>query len=127
MVKSIATLKNEVQENLVQKISQVTTERYLAISKCCQIAREANIKIDDDNEPSKVGKQYADMVMKKLNLGQTKDIMLPLQGSSLWHELAKHNKERHRHVEKKKANVTEYNAQNDTEYNAQNFIANWMS
>ena len=53
--------------------------------------------------------------MKKLNLGQTKDIMLPLQGPSLWHEWAKHNKERHRHVEKKKANVTEYNAQKDKE------------
>ena len=72
MVKSIATLKNEVQENLVKKISQVTTEKYLAISKCCQIACEANIKIDEENEPSKVGKQYADMVMKKLNLVKQK-------------------------------------------------------
>ena len=40
------------------------------------------------------------MVMKKVN-GQTKDKMLPLQGPSLWHKWAKHDKERHRHEKKK--------------------------
>ena len=115
MVKSIATLKKEVQNNLVEKISQVATEKHLAISKCCQIARDANIKIDEDNEDSKAGKRYADMVMEKINLDQTKDKMLPLQGQSLWHKWAKHDKERYRHAENKKTNVTDYNAQQDDE------------
>ena len=113
MVKSIATLKKEVQENIVKKISQVTTENHLSISKCCQIAHDVNIKIDEDNEDSKAGKQHADMIMKKVN-GQAKNKILPLQGPSLWHKWAKHDKERHRH-EKKETNVTDYNAQQDDE------------
>ena len=112
-LKSIATLKKEVQGYIVKKISQVTPESYLPISKCCQIARDVNIKIDEDNEASKAGKQYADMVMKKV-IGQTKNKMLPLQSPSLWHKWAKHDKERHRH-EKKETNVTDYNAQQDDE------------
>ena len=113
MVRSIAALKKEVQENIAKKISQVTTDKHLPISKCCQLARDANIKIDEDNEASKAGKQYADMVMKKVN-GQTKDKMLPLQSPSLWHKWAKHDKERHRH-EKIETTVTDYNTQKDDE------------
>ena len=113
MVRSIYKLKMDVQESIAERISQVTTDKHLPISKCCQLARDANIKIDEDNEASKAGKQYADMVMKKVN-GQTKDKMLPLQSPSLWHKWAKHDKERHRH-EKKETNVTDYNTQQDDE------------
>ena len=113
MVRSIAALKKEVQDSIAKKISQVTTDKHLPISKCCQLARDANIKIDEDNEASKAGKQYADMVMKKVN-GQTKDKMLPLQSPSLWHKWAKHDKERHRH-EKIETTVTDYNTQKDDE------------
>ena len=113
-VKSIATLKKEVRESLVNKISQVTAEKYLAISNCCQIAREANIKIDEDGKYSKIGKSHADMVMKEIKLGQTKDKMLPLQGPSLWQKWAKHHKEKYRHAEKK-VDVNDYNEKQDKE------------
>ena len=61
-----------------------------------------------------MGRQYADMVMKKVEEGQVKDKMLLLQGPLLWHKWAKHEKERYCHSNEK-INPTEYNAQQDYE------------
>ena len=106
---------NQIRKNLVKQISQVKEEKYLAISNCGPIAHISNISIDEYNEDSLVGKLYAESVMKEINWGGTKYKMLPLQGPSLWHKWAKHDKERHRHADRNNINVTEYNTQQDDE------------
>ena len=127
--KNTATLAEEIQEVLVKKLNSAKSEDFKSVADCYLIARETGICVDEDIESSKIGKQYAETVMEKVQLvdvNEVKDKMLPLQGPSLWHQWAKHDKEQYRHVERKAANVTgketsfaEKQAISITEYNEQ--------
>ena len=127
--KTTATLTKEIQEVLVKKLNIAKPQDFKPVADCYLIARETGICVDEDIESSKIGKQYAETVMEKVQLvdvNEVKDKMLPLQGPSLWHQWAKHDKERYRHVERKSATVTgketsfaEKQAISITEYNEQ--------
>ena len=128
--KNTATLAEEIQEVLVKKLNSAKSEDFKSVADCYLIARETGICVDEDKKSSKIGKQYAETVMDKVqsvHFSELKDKMLPLQGPSLWHQWAKHDKERYRHVERKSANVigkpatsfAEKQAISITEYNQQ--------
>ena len=112
--KNWSTIKKEIQERLAERLSNAKPEHFKAISDCYHIAKETGIKIDEDHNDSNIGRKYADMVMNKIysvKYNEVKDKMLPLQGPPLWHHWAKHDKEHHRHIERKGASVAVYNEQ----------------
>ena len=111
--KNTATLTAEIQQVLVEKLNSAKSEDFKSVADCYVIAREAGIAVDEDKKDSKIGKQYAETVMKKVHsvhFNEVKDTMLPLQGPSLWHQWAKHDKERYRHAERKAASIAEKEA-----------------
>ena len=117
--KNTVTLRTEIHQLLAERLNNATPEHFKAISDYYCFAKEANIKIDEDKEDSKVGKQYAEMVMKKIysvNFNEVKDEMIPLQGPSLWHQWAMLDKEQHRHAKREKTiSITTYNEQKNEE------------
>ena len=117
--KNLAALSKEFQQLLRERLNNTTSEQFKTISQCHQVAKEVGFKVDEDNKDSEKGKRYAEIIMEKVqsvHFNEVKDKMLPLQGPSLWHQWAKSDKERHRHVDRKKeTSVTEYNAQKDRE------------
>ena len=113
---NLHTIKTEIQQALKLKLDSAAFTQFICISDCCQFANKAGINIDESNEESKAGQIYAKMVMEKVHsikFDEIKGKMLPLQGPELWYEWAKLEKERYRHVMRKEATVTEYNAQID--------------
>ena len=120
--KNMATLTTEIQQLLRERIKNAATGDFRRIVDGYLIAKVAEINIDEDNKNSKVGKQYAEMVMEKVHSVQfheVKDKILPLQGPSLWHEWAKKDKERHRHTRKQLTSFTQRQAVSVMEYNAE--------
>ena len=92
----MADLSKELQQLLKERISNTTSKQFETISQCHQAAKEVGIKVDEDNKDSKKGKQFAEIIMQKVqwvysnevqeNSIGVKDKMLPLQGPSLWHQ-----------------------------------------
>ena len=114
--KNTATLKAEIHRLLAERINYATPENFKAISEFQKIAKEVDIKTDEDHEDSKMGRRFAEMVMKKICLVELKDEIIPLQGPSLWHKWAKLDKKQHRHAkEDEKKSVTAYNEEKNKE------------
>ncbi|XP_065894129.1 interferon-induced very large GTPase 1-like isoform X2 [Dysidea avara] len=89
-------VKSEIHKLIVTKLSAANASNFSTISQCATIARNAGIKVDEDNEECQEGQRLAkDMIgeVHTVNLTDAKTEMLPLQGSSLWHKWAKLDKE----------------------------------
>ena len=116
--KNMATIGVKTKQKIVEKLEGVNPENFQSISTCCKFAYEASLKIDEDNKHSKAGKRMAGLVMEQVHSVHYSDVkqkLLPLQGTELWHKWAMHDKERHRHIDRKDTIVSEYNSQKDTE------------
>ena len=89
-------IKSQIQKHISEKISTVKHSQFLAISECAIIAQKIGIEVDEDNTNCKEGHALASNMIKILNSVDSngaKAIMLPLQGSDLWHEWVELNKD----------------------------------
>lgn len=90
--KNVTTIRTEIQQVLVDKLNNAIPEHLKSISDCYKFACENDIKIDEVNVDSKVGKRKAERVMEKI-FSLDKSLSLPLQDTSPWHQMTVHNKE----------------------------------
>ena len=93
--KNLETIKNEIAENLSEKLNSVSGN-LKSIAECSVHARESGILVDENNFASQSGKEHAIEVMKIIHSMPPKEIkhkMLPLQGPDLWHKWAEYDKE----------------------------------
>ena len=116
----MATLRTEIQQLLAERFNNATPGDFKAISDCYHIAQQIGIKIDEDYEDSKVGKQYAEIKVHSVHFNEVKKEMIPLQCPSLWHKWAQHDKEQHRHAKRD-------NTESVTAYNEKKIKKRWKS
>ena len=108
--KSEADIKNSVREQIRKRLTGLQ-QRFKTIEDCAEVARSNGIVVDEDHQGCLQGRALAEDVQKVLTELKTsgKDEVLPLQSRKLWHEWAKHDKERHRHINKGNKGVEQYN------------------
>ena len=100
-------INSQIKMLISEKISATNPTQLIAISECAAIAQKIGIRVDEDNRDCKNGHTLASNMIQILNsLPDTgaKAQMLPLQGSALWHEWAKQDKESFQ--KPRKGNVT---------------------
>ena len=108
--KSEADIKNSIREQITKRLSSLR-QQFTTIQDCAEVARSNGIAVDEDDPGCCQGRALANDVRKVLAKLKTsdKDEVLPLQGRKLWHEWARHDKERHRHINKGAKGVEQYN------------------
>ena len=115
--KNDAEIRKEIRSHIIKKLADAT--HLLSLSECAQICRTLNITIDEDDTKCKYCKQLVQgMVMEKIKAYSSttaKSKLLPLQGPSLWHKWAQHDKERNRHIARYKTSIEHYNSLKDSE------------
>ena len=114
----VVNLKNKtsaaIQAQLRQLIShklEVHSYNFTSIADFVDIARKCDIKVDEDNENCMLGKiaaQGMKQVINKVEFTDIKRDFLPLQGPTMWQKWAAHEKEHHRHKERKHLAPMEY-------------------
>ena len=108
--KASAAIESEIRRLISSRVESYS-HKFLSISNCVDIARENDIEIDEDDEACVLGRKAA-LEMKQIIDGvefiKIKDHFLPLQGSEMWQKWAAHEKEHHRHKERRNQSPMEY-------------------
>ena len=109
--KGTADIKTSIREHINMKLAR-SQQGFMKIEDCAEIARANGIDVDEDDPDCVQGRALASEILKALTKLQAndKDTVLPLQSRKLWHEWAKHDKERHRHMKKGAQPIGVYNS-----------------
>ena len=106
-----ATIRNEIRNNITEKLKG--KKHLISLSECDKICRELEINVDEDNVYCSFSKELAQNTVKTITEKspiEAKSILLPLQGPSLWHQWAHHDKEQNRHIVRYKTSIEHYNS-----------------
>ena len=97
--KGTADIKTSIREHINMKLAR-SQQGFRKIEDCAEIARDNGVHVDEDDPDCVQGRELAAKMQEALAKLPTsdKDIVLPLQSRRLWHEWARHDKERHRHI-----------------------------
>ena len=114
--KSAADIKVSVRDQINKKLT-CSQQEFRTIEHCARIARANGIDVDEDDPDCVQGRALASEIQDALAKLPTsdKDTVLPLQSRKLWHEWARHDKERHRHINKGAKRIEQYNSEKDNE------------
>ena len=108
--KASAAIESEIRHLISSKVESYS-QKFVSISNCIEIAHEHNIEIDEDDEDCVLGRKAA-LQMKQIIDGveftKIKNHFLPLQGPEMWQKWAEHEKEHHRHKERRNQSPMEY-------------------
>ena len=113
--KSAADIKASVRDQINKKLS--SQDEFRTIEDCARIARANGINVDEDDPDCVQGRALANEIQDALAKLPTSDknALLPLQGQTLWHKWAMHDKELHRHVHKGNKGIEQYNSQKEND------------
>ena len=112
--------KNEadIREKVRQKINEKFTipeVKLCVLEECTKIAYKCGITTDEDGKDCVKGKELAyqlkDIIYKHSKPEKSAKELLPLQGSQLWHEWSKHDKEQYRQFDRKQESPDVYAAE----------------
>jgi hypothetical protein len=99
------------------KMKLTPEQRFETIYGACvkHISKENNIHIDEDSELCSQGYQLANSVMQIVNefddkQSKLKEVMLPLQGKSMWQVWAEKDKEASRQIQRGNQKIEEYSS-----------------
>ena len=119
--KNAGTIKNEIRCQIRHKLDQHAQHpredpRQLRLTDCAEVARKIGIYVDEDIQECEEGKQLATNLLAEItaldtdpeSTARVKDRMLPLQGPTMWHAWAKHDKEQHRHFYRGSRGIEQY-------------------
>ena len=108
--KASAAIESEIRRLISSRIESYS-HKFVSIGDCIDIAHENDIEIDEDDEECVLGRKAA-LKMKQIIDGveftKIKDHFLPLQGPEMWQKWAAHEKEHHRHKERRNQSPMEY-------------------
>ena len=105
-------IKSEIQKHISNKIFNADASHLKIISDCAVIAQKIGIKVDEYNNECQVGHTLTKDIISILNsvpVYEVKRNFLSLQGSELWHKLAKYDKESYQTANKGNVTVPYYN------------------
>ena len=108
--KTSAAIQNELRILISSRIKR-TSQWFVSIANCADIAHKHGINVDEDDKDCGMGKTAALNVRKEIDavgFNEIKDHFLPLQGPDMWQKWAAHEKELHRHKERKNLSLMEY-------------------
>ena len=111
--KNAAEVKESIRNRIKSKLDKVIDFR--SIDECCSV-REESIAVDEDNAYYKEGLSLAVdlkglITSCKSERPSVKEVMLPLQGKSLWQAWATADKELHRQVHRGEKTTNDYTAE----------------
>ena len=108
--KTSAATESKIRHLILSKLDG-SSHKFTSIAKYVETARKIGIKVDEDNEDCVLGKKAA-FQMKQLicetPFTNIKNHFLPLQGPEMWQKWAIHEKEHHRHKDRKNQSPMEY-------------------
>ena len=115
--KNEADIKDDIRARIVSSIErQWNTEHktHPTLEECSDLAIKCGIRVDENENECTKGKQLAyglksiiaAFILEYPNESPKK--MLPLQGTTLWHEWASLDKEQYRHKNRGKQSIEEY-------------------
>ena len=124
--KTSAAIQDELRKLISSRIKRIRTSQwFVSIANCADIARKHGINVDEDDEDCVKGRTEALHVSKeieKVELTEIKNHFLPLQGPDMWQKLAAHKKELHRHKERKNLSPMDYKVVKEQEADKIKFI-----
>ena len=111
--KNDSEIKESIRNRIKSKLDKV--DDFRSIDECCAV-REGNIVVDEDNAHYKEGLSLAVelkamITSHKAKRPSVKEVMLPLQGKSLWQAWATADKELHRQVHRGDKPSNDYTAE----------------
>ena len=116
--KTNAEVRKKLQSHIKERFCPPFAVKHLSLIDCAQTAGKLCFTVDEKNKSIEISKGLARNVMNEIthhSSTEVKSELLLLQGPLLWHQWAKHDKERSRHVFKHKASIEQYNSQKDSE------------
>ena len=109
--KNEADLRDKVRHKINDKIT-VPGGKHCVLEECTKIAHKYGITTDEDGKDCVEGKwlayQLKDIIHKHSKPEKSAKEFLPLQGSQLWHEWSKHDKEQYRQFDRKQESPDVY-------------------
>ena len=122
--KASAAIESEIRHLISSKVESCS-HKFASISNCIEIAHGHNIEIDEDDDECVLGRKAA-LQMKQMIDGveftKIKNHFLPLQGPEMWQKWAAHEKEHHRHKERKNQSPMEYKVLKEREKDETKFF-----
>ena len=117
--KNDSELRKTIHHVIQQKLQSLPPKhKLLSLNDCAQYANELQFMIDENDPSCNYGKKLAKCIMTEIESysdEETKSKLLPLQSQSMWHQWAKHDKERYRHTMKHNISIEDYNLLKDSE------------
>ena len=116
--KTNAEIRNKLQIHIKERFQPPYRVKHISLVDCSQVADGLGFTVDEKHRPIVISKGLARNVMSEIahhSSTEAKSDLLLLQGPLLWHQWAKHDKERSRHVYKHKTSIEHYNSQKDAE------------
>jgi len=116
--KTTAEIQKKLQIHIRDRFHPPFVVKHISLTNCAQAAVKLGFKVDEENESIELSKGLARNLMNEImhrSSTKAKSELLLLQGPLLWHQWAKHDKERCRHVFKHKTSIEQYNSQKDAE------------
>ena len=112
--KNEADIREKVRRKINEKIT-IPGVKQCVLEECIKIAHKYGMTTDEDGKDCDKGKELAyklkDIIYKHSKPERSAKELLPLQGSQLWHEWSKHDKEQHRHFDRKQESPDVYAAE----------------
>ena len=108
--KASAAIESEIRCLISNKVESYS-HKFLSISNCVEIAHEHGIEIDEDDEDCVFGKKAVlkmEQIINEVGFAELKTNCFPLQGPKMWQKWAAHEKEHHRHKERKNQSPLDY-------------------
>ena len=108
--KASAVIESEIRHLISTKVESFS-QQFKSISNYIEIAHEHDIEIDEDDEDCVLGKKAAlqmEQTIKGVKFTEVKNHFLLLQGAEMWQKWAAHEKEYHRHKERRGQSLTDY-------------------
>ena len=105
-------IKSEIRQAISDSLNPSLVKQCKALGDCIEIARTYDIDVDEDDEGCSEGRIHAESVIDKIrsvDITKAKFEMLPLQGSDLWHEWTKLDKESYRQHYREGTTIKRYN------------------
>ena len=99
--KNSTVIREEIRRLISSKL---VGQKFVPIAECTKIAHRLDIKVDEDDDDCVLGKQAAHAIRDIITTNKFTEIkshFLRLQGPEMWQKWAEHNKEYHRHKERK--------------------------
>ena len=108
-----------IRGKIKQKLSACEGSHLRNLTHYTKVAHDVGINVDEDHPDCVQGRELADSIQQALTKSSSRsksmNKIFPLQSGKLWHDWARQDKEKHRHLSIGAIGVEQFNAQKQDE------------